>query len=154
MNYLLFLLCIIIIIFVIIKIYKHSDESFAANVLDQGYITMPSSDNIVQYNGCYTNQKQPLRQASINKKVCQPYSDNKAVDGRMNHVNVSFMSTSTNGINDIKTNNIPFYIPYVYMHDPQYKSYRSDFGEQPADVDQIGSIPVNNYDKEPVPVNE
>lgn len=148
---LLLLLLIISLIFVYYKSYL--SENFEVNKINQGYIDYPSGTKVLRYNGCYTNQQIP-RNISVTKTSCSPYTDKNTVEGKMNNVTVTFMSTSSNDINDIKSSTIPFFVPHVYMKDPEYRNIVNYTNEIPADVDQIGSIPVNDYDKEPDPIND
>ena len=66
------------------------------------------------------------------------------------------MSPSANEPDRIVEQTINFYVPRLYMgKDPFIRgtAYASLSIESPADIDQVGSIPVNDYDGEPVPVS-
>lgn len=126
----------------------------------QDKITYPDADDILRYNGygCYKNiDTKNIRKVTakdINIGSCRPYTG-KTVEGSINTVDASFFSPMTNEVNDIKSSNIQFYVPKLYMgRDPYISgvSYAKMAIGGPADVDQIGSIPVNDYDGEPVPV--
>lgn len=91
----------------------------------------------------------------MNDKQCRPYTDGKIREQSYNQIKTSFMTPSSNVPDRIVQQDIQFYVPKVYMGKDSTMSGVSYAGmniETPADVDQIGSIPVNNYDGEPVPV--
>ncbi|VBB18060.1 hypothetical protein YASMINEVIRUS_523 [Yasminevirus sp. GU-2018] len=133
-------------------------------------ITYPSADDIVRYNGygCYQNiDTKDVRKVKVTKTgeatdvargyagSCRPYTDESITEGAVNAVNASFYSPMTNDVTDIRASSIRFHVPKLYMgRDPYISgvSYAKMSIGGPADVDQIGSIPVNDYDGEPVPV--
>lgn len=124
-------------------------------------ITYPDSSDIVRYNhpGCYKNMidssdndsdRDSDKTVSINKPN-QPICKQTVKEGSINNVKSGFMTANGQIINQ----NIDFYVPAVYMgtdpyiRDPLYTDMRL---EQPANVDHIGSIPVNDYDGSPQPM--
>lgn len=131
-------------------------------------ITYPSADDVTRYNGygCYQNiDTRDVRQVNMKKTngqyagsfagSCRPYTDNSITEGAVNSINASFLSPLTNDVKDIKSANIRFHVPKLYMgRDPYISgvSYAKMSIGGPADIDQIGSIPINDYDEEPVPV--
>jgi hypothetical protein len=125
-------------------------------------ITYPAADDTLRYdgNGCYrdinTTNIRKLTGKQINKRNCRPYDD-KIVEGAVNTLkHQGFFSPMSNAANDIRYENIHFQVPTVYMGvDPYISgvSYAMNHIELPADVDQVGSIPVNDYRGEPMPYN-
>lgn len=136
-------------------------------VLSQGYhssdkvnkgntITYPSDDDIVRYDGCYKDIRPRNVSFKETQKVCRPYTGDTVRENSSNVVNAPFMSPFTNRVGDIKSRDMKFFVPTVYMgRDPNISgiSYAKMSIGGPADVDQIGSIPVNDFDGEPVPLN-
>lgn len=144
--------------------------------LQQGYHTSPSErnlvnrgdaiinprhDDILRYNGsgCYENlEKKGIRKVQlVNKPNLQRCED------RLHPAAVNTVRTQTMTANgDIVDKNVNFYIPHTYLGVagqrsgmptgyPAWDNIARTSGE-PADIDQIGAIPVNNYEGEPVPV--
>lgn len=125
-------------------------------------ITYPSSDDIVRYNGpgCYqdidTKNVRKLKFDEINNKTCRPYTGKNIKEDSYNTIKTSYISPSSNNPDRVIKQDVKFYVPRVYMGIDPYMSGVSYAGmsiEIPADIDQIGSIPVNDYDGEPVPVS-
>jgi len=140
-------------------------QGYNSNASDQpskdidNYIMYPRADDVVRYSGigCYQKpEKQEIRKLTVNEndktvqqsqQKCRP----QVTDNSYNRVVAGMIGA--NGETD--TRDIRFYVPRVYMgEDPQIKGveYANMYLEIPADVDQIGSIPVNNYDGEPVSI--
>ena len=125
-------------------------------------ITYPSSANVIRYNGpgCYQNidtvNIKKLKFNEINNTSCRPYTDGSVKEDSYNQIKSGFMTPSSNEPNRIVQQDIRFYVPRVYMGvDPHMSgiSYAGMSLENPADIDQIGSIPVNDYNGEPVPIS-
>lgn len=116
-------------------------------------ISYPDSSDIVRYSepGHYKNVKtNGIRRVNVSK-LNQPISKLTARDGQVNNIKSGFMTASGHVVDQ----NIDFYIPRTYMgNDPYIRgaSYADTSLEQPADIDQIGSIPVNDYDGSPQPM--
>ena len=124
--------------------------------LDQ--IVRPNADDIVRYNnmGVYKNiDKRQIKKVSASElsvPSTRPYGGLMR-EGGNNRLTVKFMSPQTNDPNNVETSSVNLYVPRLYMgKDPDVLgiSYSSMELETPADVDQIGSIPINDYDGEPV----
>lgn len=147
--------------------YSNNDPS-KPNINDA--ITYPKSDDILRYDnyGCYkqspyqndskivTITKDNNTDNNNMKNISRPYTDNNVVEGGYNIMNVTFMSPLSNEIKDIEKISMSINVPKVYMgRDPYISgvSYATETIDSPADVDQIGSIPVNDYNGEPVPVS-
>jgi hypothetical protein len=65
------------------------------------------------------------------------------------------MVPNSNEPNRSVTQDIMVHVPRLYMGKDPYISGISYAGasiEIPADIDQIGSIPVNDFDGDPVPI--
>lgn len=125
-------------------------------------ITYPSDADVVRYRGpgCYQNidtkNVRKLKYDEINDTTCRPYTDGSVREESYNDLSTRFMTPSSNDPDRIVQQDIRFYVPRVYMGIDPYMagvSYASMSLEIPADIDQIGSIPVNDYDGEPVPVS-
>lgn len=116
-------------------------------------ITYPDSSSVVRYSqpGCYRDlNTASVRRVSVNK-INQPNCKLQATDGKMNNYKTGFVTASGNIVNQ----NVDFYIPRVYMGvDPYIRGpdYAEMQLEQHADIDQIGSIPVNDWDGSPQPM--
>jgi len=129
-------------------------------------ITYPREADIIRYNlkGCYqsTNTSNNINtntNTNLNQNRSSNVTDISKVGCKVNN--------QTDAINKIKTSTISpsghlvhqdvdIYMPKVYMGgDPQIlgTSYASMSVGGPADIDQIGSIPVNDYNGEPVPLS-
>ncbi|AYV77559.1 MAG: hypothetical protein Dasosvirus7_6 [Dasosvirus sp.] len=119
-----------------------------------------SSDNTNSQNtqvlrqGYLTDSQNHRRFHVVNKnRHCQSEQNNQTVIDqeipvRINRVNNKFISA--NG--DYVDQNVNFIVPMSYLEGSPIKG--SNFGEvkysSHADIDQIGSIPVNNYNGEPL----
>lgn len=148
-------------------------------LLRQGYITYPETKStfgkinkpivLVGNNNCnHINNKcnriddmdgsRIVTGRRINNKLCKPYIDKtkltsgKIVEGDINVVDSCFMSPMSNDITDRKCLQMKFMVPKVYMGTDPYISgvdYTDMAIESPADVDQLGSNPLNNFDSDP-----
>lgn len=125
-------------------------------------ITYPSADDVVRYRGpgCYQNidtkNIRKLKIDDVNNKTRRPYTDGSVREDSYNQIKSGFMTPSSNDPDRIVQQDIRFYVPRVYMGVDPYMSGISYAGmrlENPADIDQIGSIPVNNFNGEPVPIS-
>lgn len=115
-------------------------------------ITYPKARDIVRYNnhGCYKNIK-TNELKKITTKTNAPVCNKSVEDNKINNIKTGFIGAD----GKIVGQSIDFYIPRTYMGEDPYirgPSYAEMKIEQQADVDQIGSIPVNNYNGEPVPL--
>ncbi len=139
---------------IILRQGYESTGSDYPNTGDQ--ITYPRAADIVRYNGrgCYQDvDTKHIRKIQIDEKknypTCKPGLG--VVKNANNEIRSGFMTAGGNIVN----HDIRFFVPNVYMgEDPYIKgiSYASMNIEGPADVDQIGSIPVNDYDGDFLPV--
>lgn len=118
-------------------------------------ITYPRAADIVRYSGrgCYQNvDTKHIRKIEIDeKKKYHVPCNNGVVKNANNEIRSGFMTAGGKIVN----HDIRFFIPPLYMgEDPYIKgiSYASMNIEGPADVDQIGSIPVNDYNGDFLPV--
>lgn len=137
------------------------DSEINTNINDR--MSYPDSDDIVRYNGngCYKDiDTRGIKKLSLTDNIkvrCRPYTDNVKED-HANNIYTGFMSPMTNDVTDRKYSKIQFYVPKLYMGKDPYISgvsfalLGSDI-EIPADIDQIGSIPVDDFSGEPIPVN-
>jgi len=125
-------------------------------------ITYPPADDIVRYNGdgCYRGEdKRFIRKLEKKDTItssCRPYTDNRTREGDYNHITARMMTAGSNSANYTVDEDIDFFVPRLYMgKDPTISgfSYAQMGIETQADVDQIGSIPVNDYSGEPVPLS-
>lgn len=125
-------------------------------------ITYPSADDVVRYNGdgCFKGQDmryiRKMEAKDLVTKSCRPYTDLKTKEGSINNKKLKMMTAGSNSANYVVEENINFYVPRLYMgKDPTISgiSYAQMNIENPADIDQIGSIPVDDYSGEPVPVS-
>lgn len=138
-------------------------------LLRQGYLSHiddkiinPLTDDSISYNGtkCLVNcnndeQTRIVSCRQVNKRKCRPYID-KIEEGNINVIRSGFMSPMSNKISDVRYGNMKFYVPKVYMGDNPYISgvNNNDVSlESPADIDQIGSDPLNDSDTLPVPIS-
>lgn len=123
-------------------------------------IKNPDHNDILRYDGsgCYTNLKniegdQQRRVQMIHK----PENKTQKCKDRLKIASVNTVRTkvlTSNG--DVIHQYVNFYIPQTYLEGTKrgmqsIDAFAKDHGE-PADIDQIGSIPVNNYKGEPVPI--
>lgn len=115
-------------------------------------IMYPSADNIVRYNdnGCYKGYDNSNITRVIPKRIVP--SQCKAVNyDTMNKFRINTISPA----GQLAEQNVSLYTPTVYMGEtPPIKgtAYANMTLEIPADVDQIGSIPVNDYEGDPIPL--
>jgi hypothetical protein len=125
-------------------------------------IERPIADDIVSYNdnGCYNhvhdNTVRNVKAIPFTPHTCRPYTD-AIVEGDTNTIKINFTSPMSNRSNAVKSTTINFYVPKLYMgRDPYISgiSYASMHIEEHADIDQVGSIPLNDYDGEPIPVSD
>lgn len=153
-----------------------TDSSKPRIFLSQGYHTTPSErnlvnrdnsilnprhDDILRYNGpgCFErgNPEKIRRVQLVNK----PAVDKCNGTPRIAAVNTGRRLTLT-ADGKIVDQHVNYYVPLTYLGAsgqragmptgyPSLDNIARDMGE-PADVDQIGSIPVNNYEGEPVPI--
>jgi hypothetical protein len=136
--------------------YQSSDQNIGNN------ITYPAADDIVRYRGpgCYkniditdTNDTNDTKPA--NNRTCRPYAG-KIRENAYNIIKTNFLSPSSNDPNNTIQQDIKLYVPRVYMGKDPYISgisYASMNLEIPADIDQMGQIPVNDFNGEPVAIN-
>lgn len=124
-------------------------------------ITYPSSDDILRYQGpgCFqgidTKNVRQVKIDEINATSCRPYTGDAIKEDSVNHMRVKFMVPSSNEPDRSVTQDIMIHVPRLYMGKDPYISGISYAGasiEIPADIDQIGSIPVNDFDGDPVPI--
>jgi len=137
---------------IILRQGYQSTGSDTPNTGDQ--ITYPRAADIVRYNGrgCFqgTDVKH-IRKIEIDEKANQPKCNPNVIKDSNNEIKSGFMTADGKIVN----HDIRFYVPSTYMgSDPYIKgvSYASMSIEGPADVDQIGSIPVNDYDGDFLPI--
>lgn len=153
-----------------------SDSNKPRIFLKQGYHTSPSEpnmvnrsnkilypdyDDILRYDGqgCYEN-----RSNGEVRRVQLQLANEPIVQKCNNELNVARINTvrkqTLTADGTIVDQNINFYIPETYLGVTGQRGAMmsallneiSNDGGEPADVDQIGSIPVNNYKGEPVPI--
>lgn len=153
-----------------------TDSSKPRIFLKQGYHTTPSEinlvnrdesiinprhDDILRYDGpgCFeSGGTEKIRRVEL---VSKPPVDRCKGRPDIASVNTSRRLTLTADGN-IVDQNVNYYIPQTYLGAsgqrvgmptgyPSLDNIVGDLGE-PADIDQIGSIPVNNYEGSPVPI--
>lgn len=141
----------------------HSNPSDPLTVNRGDKIYYPDQDDILRYDGqaCYEN-----RSNNEVRKVQLQVADKPIVqkcEGGLNIAKVNSVRKLTlTADGEIVDQNVDFYIPETYLGVsgqrgamitgyPSFENKSHDQGE-PADIDQIGSIPVNNYKGEPVPI--
>jgi hypothetical protein len=117
-------------------------------------IMYPSADDVVRYNGpgCFQDLDTRNIRKVIDNDINKPMCLSNMTPGAINKIKTKFMEGEK-----IIDQEVDLYVPEVYMGlDPYIKgvSYSSYSIEIPADIDQIGSIPVNDYQGEPKPVND
>lgn len=153
-----------------------TDSSKPRIFLRQGYHTTPSErnlvnrdeaiinprhDDILRYNGpgCFeSGGTEKIRRVEL---VPEP-----PIDGCRNNLKIASVNTgrrlTLTADGEVVDQNVNYYIPQTYLGAsgqrvgmptgyPSLDNITRDLGE-PADIDQIGSIPVNNYEGEPVPI--
>jgi hypothetical protein len=113
----------------------------------------PRDDNIIRYDGtgCYSGITNNTIKKKVDNKKNEPLCRSSVKTDKINNVKTGIISAS----GEVVLNNINFYVPKTYMGgDPFIRG--SNFGaidfEPQADIDQIGSIPVNDYHGNPVPI--
>jgi hypothetical protein len=115
-------------------------------------IRYPSHDDIMRYNdnGCYRGLNKQVRKVETqikNENLCKKIP--------IENANNTYTTGMINASGEIVNHNVSYYIPNLYMDGyPGIRGihYDTQSVESEADVDQIGSIPVNNYDGEPKPL--
>lgn len=118
-------------------------------------IMYPRATDILRYNGqgCYLGtDNRNIRKVKTVEKSFQPQCQASISTDQTNRYKMSYIDA--NGI--VTDRNVSVYVPTLYMgRDPYIQgfNYANASLEIPADVDQIGSIPVNDYDGEPVPIS-
>lgn len=132
------------------------------NFVNRGDAIMnPRHDDILRYNGpgCYENlEKKGIRKVQLVNKPNQQRCEDKLYPAAVNTVRTQTMTAG----GTIVDKNVNFYIPYTYLGVagqrsgmptgyPSWANIARMDGE-PADIDQIGAIPVNNYEGDPVPI--
>lgn len=139
-------------------------SSTGDNVNDM--VRYPRASDVVRYSDtvCYKGgEPQHIRQLELRNTENQQNKDRPL---KRSNVEICNDQVYRSDLNNIKTgfinasgetvaHNIDFYVPNTYMgQDPFMRgvSYANLSIESPADVDQIGSIPVNDYDGEPIPI--
>ena len=116
-------------------------------------ITYPDHDDIVRYNGpgCYQNaaSRKIRRVEATNQRL--PICKGKVNSGRVNSLDLKIIGPS----GQISEHTANFYVPHMYMGG-DHNLRGCNFGvidyDGPADVDQVGSIPTNDYRGQPVPM--
>ena len=150
------------------KIIENNDPLQKPIIVRQGYqsmnqnsentITYPDADDIIRYRGpgCYKNSDtKDTKTKQINNKTCRPYSS-KIRENAYNIIKTKFISPSSNNSNHTIQQDIRLYVPRTYMGKDPYisgVSYASMDLEIPADIDQIGQLPVNDFKGEPLAIN-
>lgn len=136
-----------------------SSPTDTSNIGDK--ITYPDADDVVRYNGdgCYKDDDirymRKLQEKDLITDSCRPYAASTKEEA-YNKYKLRMMTAGSNSANYAVDEKINFYVPRLYMgRDPTISgvSYAQMSVETPADIDQIGSIPVDNYDGEPVPLS-
>lgn len=111
----------------------------------------PKNDNIVRYDtpGCYSGITNNTIKKKVDEKKNVPLCRSTIKTDSINH----FKTGMINASGEMILNDVNWYV-YNLSGDPLIKG--SNFGaidfEPQADVDQIGSIPVNDYAGNPVPI--
>ena len=139
----------------------HTSPSEPNRINRSDKILYPDHDDILRYDGqgCYEN-----RSNNEVRRVQLQLADEPIVQKCNNELNVARINTvrkqTLTADGTIVDQNINFYIPETYLGVTGQRGAMmsallneiSNDGGEPADVDQIGSIPVNNYKGEPVPI--
>jgi len=148
-------------------ILRQGYNSAGSDQLNVGdLITYPSADDIMRYSGpgCYqsidTTNVRRLSIDDINQSQWGTASPRCGLDGsvragEINQINTRIISPASNDANSVISQDVRLYVPRVYMgRDPYISgiSYANSSIETQADIDQIGSIPLNDYNGEPVPI--
>jgi hypothetical protein len=124
-------------------------------------------DNISGYDSDTMESNNQKKENTIN--TCRPYTGRSIKENSYNTITTGFMLPSSNDPDNIVQQNIQMYVPSVYMNgipslrqssnpngnnDPYISgiSYAAMDLEIPADIDQIGSIPINDSNADPVPI--
>jgi hypothetical protein len=116
----------------------------------------PDADNLVKYDNdaCFTDvNKSGIRKVDVrmNRPEQSRCSKNLGI-GRVNNIKTGIMTADGRTVDQ----SINYYVPMRYLgQDPHIKGYNYStiMHEPQADIDQIGSIPVNNYDGQPMAVD-
>lgn len=116
------------------------------------FITFPKYDDIVRYSGsgCYQNapsdEVRHVKATNTRIPICK---------GRVNTGRVNSIDLTVIGANGDTSNHIAnFYVPITYMDGNEGlkgSNYVMIDYDGPSDIDQIGSIPTNDYKGLPVP---
>ena len=139
----------------------HSTPSERNMVNRDEKIMNPDHNDILRYNGpgCFEQvDANKVRRVQLSNKPDQQRCEDRLNIAAVNTVRTKTLTASGN----IVDKHVNFYVPQTYLGAagqrsgmptgyPEIDGFTRDNG-QPADVDQIGSIPVNNYEGEPVPV--
>lgn len=153
-----------------------TDSSKPKVWLRQGYFSVPSDRNMVnrdheiinpdhndilRYNGpgCYERvDTRDIRKAQLVKKPPVQRCKGQIQSAAVNTVRTRTLTAD----GKIVEQNVSYYVPSTYLENagvrsgmptgyPEIDNIAREYGE-PADVDQIGAVPVNNYEGEPVPI--
>jgi hypothetical protein len=150
------------------RIIKNNDPSKKPIIIRQGYqsmdqnignnITYPAADDIIRYRGpgCYKNTENNDTNKRTYATKTFAKDMNKIHGNTYNLIKTEFLSPSSNDPNHTIQQDIRLYVPRTYMGKDPYISgisYASLNLEIPADIDQIGNLPVNDFKGEPVAIN-
>jgi hypothetical protein len=118
-------------------------------------ITYPKESDVLLYNGygCFKNVDDKSIRKVTTTPIQQPRCMANIKEDAYNKLTAKFYDN--NVTSPIMQQYGQMYVPTVYMGGDPYMpgvSYSNLSLEIPADIDQIGSIPVNDYDGEPVPI--
>lgn len=131
-----------------------------------GYLTKVEVDNIKRNNNSNTVEnlsnnykKQTIETFKSDQNNTQNKRNNSNHPNSILNIKMDKNNNYTTGFitadGRILNQNVTVFIPKVYMGTDQYGgrgvSYANKSIEKPADVDQIGSIPVNDYSGQPKP---
>ena len=124
---------------------------------ENGYLTKIEVDNVKR---CETNHKVEHFRNDYNKQIVETFKPNKKTNkphidtnnmGKYNNYQTGIVTANGRIVN----HNVSTFMPVAYMGSDPYGgrgvSYANKCISGPADVDQIGSIPVNNYNGQPKP---
>lgn len=93
---------------------------------------------------------------NLKQNTCRPYTGSNIKENSYNTITTGFMLPTSDNPDNIVKQQSQIYVPMTYMGiDPDISgiSYAALDLENPADVDQIGAIPINDYTAEPVPIS-
>lgn len=139
----------------------HSTPSERNLVNRDSKIMNPDHNDILRYNGPGCFEQIDANKVRKVQMVNKPHL--QRCDDRLNIAAVNTVRTRTlTASGEIVDKHVNFYIPQTYLGAagqrtgmptgyPEIDDITRSHG-QPADIDQIGSIPVNNYEGEPVPI--